>query len=168
MDDWRTVRVMPRAEMLKRVARFKELKGSEKGLPDSHLPESHKTLYAVIGFAPPEEKLNEATFSPLLDARGDRGPGQRRQHPGGRERRRRVPARKRPAPRLLPDRRAQQPAARDRPARARRARAGERAARVVAGVPAALVARGAARRWENAAGAMHNNTAIANTVRGFS
>jgi hypothetical protein len=32
MDDWRTVRVMPRAEMLKRVARFKELKGSEKGL----------------------------------------------------------------------------------------------------------------------------------------
>ena len=68
MDDWRTVRVMPRAEMLKRVARFKELKGSDKGLPDSHLPESHKTLYAVIGFAPPEEKLNEATFSPVGDA----------------------------------------------------------------------------------------------------
>ena len=66
MEDWRIVRTMPRAEMLKRVARFKELKGSDKGLPDSHLPESHKTLYAVIGFEPPE-KVNEATFSPVGD-----------------------------------------------------------------------------------------------------
>ena len=68
MDEWRKVHVMPRAEMLKRVARFKELKGSQKGLPDSHLPESQKTLFAVVGFAPPEQKLNEATFSPVGDA----------------------------------------------------------------------------------------------------
>jgi mannose-6-phosphate isomerase-like protein (cupin superfamily) len=66
MEEWRNVRTMSRAEMLKRVARFKELKGSDKGLPDSHLPESHKTLYAVIGFEPPE-KVNEATYSPVGD-----------------------------------------------------------------------------------------------------
>ena len=67
MEAWRQVRVMPRAEMMKRVARFKELKGSDQGLPDSHLPESHKTLFAVIGFQPPEQKLNEATYSPVGD-----------------------------------------------------------------------------------------------------
>jgi hypothetical protein len=58
-----------RDEMMKRVARFKELRGSDGGLPDSDVPESRKTLYAVIGFQPPQEKLNEATFSPVGVAR---------------------------------------------------------------------------------------------------
>ena len=40
--------------MLKRVARFKKLKGSDGGLPDSKLPECRRKLYAVIGFQPPE------------------------------------------------------------------------------------------------------------------
>jgi mannose-6-phosphate isomerase-like protein (cupin superfamily) len=40
--------------MMKRVARFKRLKGSDGGLPDSKLPESRRKLYAVIGFQPPE------------------------------------------------------------------------------------------------------------------
>ena len=55
MNDWRTIRNWRRDEMLKRVARFKKLKGSDGGLPDSLLPESRRKLYAVIGFQPPEE-----------------------------------------------------------------------------------------------------------------
>jgi mannose-6-phosphate isomerase-like protein (cupin superfamily) len=55
MNDWRTVRNRSRAEMLKRVARFRKLKGSDGGLPDSKLPESRRKLYAVIGFQPPEK-----------------------------------------------------------------------------------------------------------------
>jgi mannose-6-phosphate isomerase-like protein (cupin superfamily) len=54
MDDWRTVRNWSRGEMLQRVARFKRLKGSDGGLPDSKLPECRRKLYAVIGFQPPE------------------------------------------------------------------------------------------------------------------
>ena len=42
-----------RAEMLKRVARFRKLKGSDGGLPDSLLPECRRQLYNVIGFQPP-------------------------------------------------------------------------------------------------------------------
>jgi mannose-6-phosphate isomerase-like protein (cupin superfamily) len=53
MNDWRTVRNWSRAEMMKRVARFKKLKGSDGGLPDSKLPECRRKLYAVIGFQPP-------------------------------------------------------------------------------------------------------------------
>jgi len=68
MGDWRQVRAWSRDEMMKRVARFKDLKGSEGGLPDSDVPESRKTLYAVIGFEPPQEKLSEATVSPVGDA----------------------------------------------------------------------------------------------------
>jgi len=41
---------MSRADMLKRVARFKELKGSDGGLPDSKAPQCERTLYNVIGF----------------------------------------------------------------------------------------------------------------------
>ncbi len=67
MGDWRQVHAVTREEMMKRVARFKELRGSDGGLPDSDVPESRKTLYAVIGFQLPEEKLNEATFSPVGD-----------------------------------------------------------------------------------------------------
>jgi mannose-6-phosphate isomerase-like protein (cupin superfamily) len=43
-----------RKEMLKRVARFKKLKGSDGGLPDSNMPGCERTLYNVIGFQPPE------------------------------------------------------------------------------------------------------------------
>ena len=39
MSGWRTTRTWSREEMLKRVARFKKLKGSDGGLPDSKLPE---------------------------------------------------------------------------------------------------------------------------------
>ena len=45
---------MSRDEMMKRVARFRKLKGSDGGLPDSKLPECRRKLYAVIGFQPPE------------------------------------------------------------------------------------------------------------------
>ena len=47
------IRVMPRAEMMKRVAIFKNLKGSMEGLPDSPLPECRRELINVIGFQPP-------------------------------------------------------------------------------------------------------------------
>jgi mannose-6-phosphate isomerase-like protein (cupin superfamily) len=43
-----------RKEMLKRVARFKQLKGSDGGLPDSKMPGCERTLYNVIGFQPPK------------------------------------------------------------------------------------------------------------------
>lgn len=67
MNDWRTVRNRSREEMLKRVARFRKLKGSDGGLPDSKLPECRRKLYAVIGFQPPMERHNEATTSPVGD-----------------------------------------------------------------------------------------------------
>jgi mannose-6-phosphate isomerase-like protein (cupin superfamily) len=54
MSDWKNVRKWSRDEMLKRVARFRKLKGSDGGLPDSKLPECRRTLYNVIGFQPPE------------------------------------------------------------------------------------------------------------------
>jgi hypothetical protein len=55
MNDWRTIRNWSRDEMMTRVARFKRLKGSDGGLPDSLLPECRRTLYAVIGFQPPAQ-----------------------------------------------------------------------------------------------------------------
>jgi mannose-6-phosphate isomerase-like protein (cupin superfamily) len=64
MDDWRSIRNWPREEMLKRVARFRKLKGSDGGLPDSPLPECRRKLYAVIGFQPPMSD-NPATTSPV-------------------------------------------------------------------------------------------------------
>ena len=45
---------LSRDEMLKRVARFKDLKGFDGGLPDSKMPGCERTLYNVIGFQPPE------------------------------------------------------------------------------------------------------------------
>jgi mannose-6-phosphate isomerase-like protein (cupin superfamily) len=65
MTDWRTIRTWSRDEMLKRVARFKRLKGSDGGLPDSPLPECRRKLYAVIGFQPPMEKQSAGTTSPV-------------------------------------------------------------------------------------------------------
>ena len=53
MSDWRTIRTVGREEMLKRVARFRKLKGSDGGLPDSPLPECRRKLFNVIGFQPP-------------------------------------------------------------------------------------------------------------------
>ena len=44
---------LSRDEMLKRVARFKDLKGFDGGLPDSYMPDSLRILYNVIGFQPP-------------------------------------------------------------------------------------------------------------------
>ena len=67
MADWKEIHTVPREQMLKRVARFKKLKGSDGGLPDSPLPECQRKLYAVIGFQPPKEKQNEATTSPVGD-----------------------------------------------------------------------------------------------------
>jgi mannose-6-phosphate isomerase-like protein (cupin superfamily) len=64
MNDWKQIRNWSRAEMLKRVARFSKLKGSDGGLPDSPLPECTRTLYAVIGFQPPDE-VNNAVTSPV-------------------------------------------------------------------------------------------------------
>lgn len=52
-----------RAEMAKRVARFKEIKGFDDGLADSAHPDCERTLYNVIGFQPPE--TDEATSSPV-------------------------------------------------------------------------------------------------------
>jgi mannose-6-phosphate isomerase-like protein (cupin superfamily) len=48
---WRGV---SRKEMLKRVARFRKLKGSDGGLPDSKMPGCERILYNVIGFQPPK------------------------------------------------------------------------------------------------------------------
>jgi quercetin dioxygenase-like cupin family protein len=44
-----------RADMLKRVARFHELQGSDGGLPDSKMPGCERILYNVIGFQPPKD-----------------------------------------------------------------------------------------------------------------
>src|SRR5688572_25184420 len=60
-DDWRNIRRLSRADMLKRVARFRDLKGSDGGLPDSPLPECRRKLYAVIGFQPPQTDSAAAT-----------------------------------------------------------------------------------------------------------
>ena len=50
----RIPRVYPsRDEMRRRVARFKDLKGFDGGLPDSYMPDAQRILYNVIGFQPP-------------------------------------------------------------------------------------------------------------------
>ena len=64
MNDWRTIRNWTKAEMMKRVARFRKLRGSDGGLPDSKLPECRRKLYAVIGFQPPMTD-SEAATSPV-------------------------------------------------------------------------------------------------------
>jgi hypothetical protein len=55
-----------RAEMVKRVARFKDLKGFDGGLPDSKMPGCERTLYNVIGFQPPKGEGGAVT-SPVGD-----------------------------------------------------------------------------------------------------
>jgi mannose-6-phosphate isomerase-like protein (cupin superfamily) len=66
MDSWKNIRPWPRAQMMERVARFKQLKGSDGGLPDSPLPECKRKLYAVIGFQPPMSD-SAAVTSPVGD-----------------------------------------------------------------------------------------------------
>lgn len=57
---------LPRAKMMKRVAFFKDLKGSDGGLPDSKMKGCIRTLYNVIGFQPPEGEGGALT-SPVGD-----------------------------------------------------------------------------------------------------
>ncbi len=66
MAEWKKIRTLSKQQMLKRVARFSRLKGSDGGLPDSPLPECTRKLYAVIGFQPPK-KASRATTSPVGD-----------------------------------------------------------------------------------------------------
>jgi len=67
MADWQRIRTLSKNTMMRRVARFSKLKGSDGGLPDSKLPESRRKLYAVIGFAPPKNRASKATTSPVGD-----------------------------------------------------------------------------------------------------
>ena len=67
MNDWRNIRSWTREEMMKRVARFKKLNGSDGGLPDSPLPECKRKLFAVIGFQPPTDRASSAATSPVGD-----------------------------------------------------------------------------------------------------
>ena len=60
-----SIRVWKKNEMTNRIAFFKDLKGSKKGLPDSHLPECTRELINVIGFEPP--KGTSKQVSPLGD-----------------------------------------------------------------------------------------------------
>ena len=50
------VRSWTRDEMMKRVAFFKDLKGSKTGLPDSDRPECERELINVIGFQPSDSE----------------------------------------------------------------------------------------------------------------
>ena len=57
---------LTRAEMMNRVALFKDLKGSDGGLPDSKMKGCIRTLYNVIGFQPPKGEGGAVT-SPVGD-----------------------------------------------------------------------------------------------------
>jgi hypothetical protein len=57
---------LSRAEMMKRVARFNDLKGFDGGLPDSKMPGCIRTLFNVIGFQPPQGSGGAVT-SPVGD-----------------------------------------------------------------------------------------------------
>src|SRR3954469_5136833 len=67
MKDWREIRTLSRDQMMKRVARFRKLKGSDGGLPDSPLPECRRKLFAVIGFPPPAGRASGGGTSPVGD-----------------------------------------------------------------------------------------------------
>ena len=57
---------LPRSEMMKRVALFRNLKGSDGGLPDSKMQGCIRKLYNVIGFQPPAGAKGAVT-SPVGD-----------------------------------------------------------------------------------------------------
>ena len=52
---------LTREQMMRRVARFKDLKGFDGGLPDSKMKGSLRTLFNVIGFQPPHDHGDNAT-----------------------------------------------------------------------------------------------------------
>ena len=56
-----------RKEMMKRVARFSQIKGSDGGLPDSYMPGAERILYNVIGFQPPTTE-DDGVVSPVGEA----------------------------------------------------------------------------------------------------
>lgn len=56
-----------RKNMLKRVARFRRLKGSDGGLLDSRYPGCERILYNVIGFQPPKNENQGGVTSPVGD-----------------------------------------------------------------------------------------------------
>ena len=77
-----------REEMTKRVARFKDLHGSDGGLPDSNMPGCERTLFNVIGFQPPKGE-GDAVTSPGLRstlAGAHHHPGQAGEQEGARDR----------------------------------------------------------------------------------
>lgn len=55
----------PRAEVVRGLARFKELSGVSTGLPDMQLPSCQRTFYSVLGFVQPK---GDEEFSPFGDA----------------------------------------------------------------------------------------------------
>ena len=55
---------LSREQMMNRVARFKDLKGFDGGLPDSYMPDAVRILYNVIGFQPPPDEQG-AMSSPV-------------------------------------------------------------------------------------------------------
>lgn len=57
-------RHVTKAEMMKRVARFRDLRGFDGGLPDSYMPGSERILYNVIGFQPPANE-QDGVVSPV-------------------------------------------------------------------------------------------------------
>ncbi len=46
-------RAFTREEMMRRVAMFSDLKGFSSGFSDTLVPNTHRTLYNVMGFTPP-------------------------------------------------------------------------------------------------------------------
>ena len=61
-------KTLSRAQMMQRVARFKDLKGFDGGLPDSRMPGCERTLYNVIGFQPPRGEGGAVTSPARLAA----------------------------------------------------------------------------------------------------
>jgi hypothetical protein len=70
-----------RDEMIKRVAFFKDLKGSKTGLPDSDPQECKRELINVIGFQPPDNE--GAVVSPVGAAGATERPVGSSKHAGG-------------------------------------------------------------------------------------
>ena len=59
------VKIWSRADMMKRIARFEDLKGFSDGLQDSALPECQKTVFNVLGFQTPATAGVGAVNSPV-------------------------------------------------------------------------------------------------------
>ena len=53
-----------RSEIMRKVARFRALKGTDGGLPDSTMAGCERTLFNVIGFQPPKGE-GDAVTSPV-------------------------------------------------------------------------------------------------------